>query len=411
MGKKSFWIWIIFLGFATLAPAQSMDSLVRQALAENLLLAASEKEYRAALEEAPQVSQLPDPEFGLGVFIMPVETRVGAQEMRLAGTQMFPWPGTLRAKRDLAISAAEIEGEQRSVIRLEIAYRARKAFLELYLLQERAVIVDRNLDLLRSLEQLSLSKVESGRASTADVLRVKLQIREQEQRLKTLENSLRKPLAELNQLLNRSPDTEISVEGRLSVADLPEGLESIREFLEEGHPSLRVLEARQEKGRRALALNELDRKPSFGAGLDYVIVSRRNDASPPDDGRNALMPRATVKVPLFTSKFDARAEQERLRIQALEDRKLNLGNELIASLQQALADHRDAELKLELYRDQLVTLNRAIEVLTEKYSNQGSSFDELLRLYQERIGYDMKRLEAIVQSHLARAAVLRLIDF
>ncbi len=71
---------------------------------ENLELKIFEKEYLAALEKAPQVSQLPDPEAGIGVFPLPVETRLGAQILRVGATQMFPWKGTLDSKKDLELA-------------------------------------------------------------------------------------------------------------------------------------------------------------------------------------------------------------------------------------------------------------------------------------------------------------------
>ena len=74
---------------------QSLDELIQEAHQNNLELKILETEYKAALEKAPQVSQLPDTEFGIGVFPLPVETRLGAQILRVGGTQRFLWKGVL----------------------------------------------------------------------------------------------------------------------------------------------------------------------------------------------------------------------------------------------------------------------------------------------------------------------------
>ncbi|MEZ4932956.1 MAG: hypothetical protein R2788_12665 [Saprospiraceae bacterium] len=87
--------------------AQSIDELLQIAASENPGLKALEKEYLAALEKAPQVSQLPDPELGVGVFPLPVETRLGAQIVRVGATQMLPWPGTLDGRADLETTKAK----------------------------------------------------------------------------------------------------------------------------------------------------------------------------------------------------------------------------------------------------------------------------------------------------------------
>ncbi|MDZ7774712.1 MAG: hypothetical protein U5L09_03395 [Bacteroidales bacterium] len=59
------------------------------------------------MQEIPQASSLSDPAFSLGVFLSPVETRVGAQRTKFSLTQMFPWFGTLKARGDAAALRAE----------------------------------------------------------------------------------------------------------------------------------------------------------------------------------------------------------------------------------------------------------------------------------------------------------------
>ncbi|MCO6492673.1 MAG: hypothetical protein J5I98_29920, partial [Phaeodactylibacter sp.] len=84
--------------------AQSLDGLLLAADSANLELKALYQDYLAALEKAPQVSQLPEPEAGLGVFPLPVETRLGPQWVRLSATQMFPWKGTLEARKNVVLA-------------------------------------------------------------------------------------------------------------------------------------------------------------------------------------------------------------------------------------------------------------------------------------------------------------------
>jgi len=68
------------------ASAQSLDNLMKKAVAENLGLKVLEAEYLAALEKRPQITQLPDPEVGIGAARSPVETTLGAQTESLCAT-------------------------------------------------------------------------------------------------------------------------------------------------------------------------------------------------------------------------------------------------------------------------------------------------------------------------------------
>ena len=69
--------------------AQSVDNLIEEAVTNNLELKILENEYLAALEIAPQVSQLPDPEVNIAAIPLPIETRLGGQVLRIGATQML----------------------------------------------------------------------------------------------------------------------------------------------------------------------------------------------------------------------------------------------------------------------------------------------------------------------------------
>ena len=155
----------------TSASAQSLDDLMQKAVAENLELMVLEKEYFAALEKAPQVSQLPDPEVGVGAFPLPVETRLGAQTARLSATQMFPWFGTLDSKADLENAKANALYERIETEQLNLFYELKTAYFRLYEVEQSKAIIQRNITLFEALERLALSKVESGKSTAADVLR------------------------------------------------------------------------------------------------------------------------------------------------------------------------------------------------------------------------------------------------
>src|SRR5665648_328374 len=95
---------ILFLLFSSLVSAQDDLGRYLQTAAENNPgLKARFNEYLAALEIAPQVKALPDPQLAFGYFIQPVETRVGPQQFKISATQMFPWFGSLKARENSAV--------------------------------------------------------------------------------------------------------------------------------------------------------------------------------------------------------------------------------------------------------------------------------------------------------------------
>jgi hypothetical protein len=91
-------IGVLFWLVSSLVSAQDeLSSYLQTAAENNPGLKARFNEYMAALEIAPQVKSLPDPQLAFGYFIQPVETRVGPQQFKISASQMFPWFGTLKA--------------------------------------------------------------------------------------------------------------------------------------------------------------------------------------------------------------------------------------------------------------------------------------------------------------------------
>ncbi len=396
------------IGFTSIS-AQSLDSLRSAAVMNNLDLKVLQNEYLASVERAPQVSQLPDPEAGIGAFPFPVETRLGAQVFRLGATQMFPWFGTLARKKELEMAKASATYERIGARKLDIYYQVEMAYFQLYEITKSIGIINNNLPILESLERLALSKVEAGKASAADVLRVQIKIEELTQELKILEIAKVGPLATINQLINEPLDSPFSIVDSLTFASLDFNKTALENEIQINHPMLRMYQLQQEISRKAIDLNELNGKPSFGVGMDYIMVNKRSDLDPPGNGRDILQLRASVKIPLYRKQYESKEKEELLNIIALENKKADVLSRFMALIENGYASHESARLKLELYNQQIDITRSAINILQTDYSTKGNNFDELLRLEKELIDYDLKKLKAIVQSHKAKSGIERFI--
>ncbi len=400
-------IGLLILGGTSSLHAQSLDSLMRQVMDNNPALKAVRSEYLASLERAPQVSQLSDPEIGFGLFPLPVETRLGAQQFRLGATQMFPWFGTLEKKADLEQAKASAQFERIASQALELSFNLKTAYLQLYQLRQSRDIIQENLVILESLMRLALAKVESGQATTADVLQVQLKMQALQQELEILRTEERSPTAVLNQLRNAPPNTPIEIGDDLVFTELPFNKDTLAAKLQEDHPMIRMFKLQQEVARQAKELNYLSAKPSFGVGLDYIAVKQRTDAFPTNNGRDILQLRGSIKIPLFKKQYEAKDREEDLKIQALDYQQESLLSSFLSAIEQAYAKHETARLQIDLYEQQMVLTQSAIDILEAQYSSQGQNIEDLLRLEQDLIDYKLKGLKAIVQSHLARVSIER----
>lgn len=399
---------LFFLGSASLS-GQSLEELRQEVAANNPALRALEQSYQAALEKAPQLGQLPQPELGIGAFPLPVETRLGAQQVRVGATQMFPWFGTLKQQQTLANTEATVQFQNIALRRQMLFFNLDGAYLELYRLQKKASILERQIQLLRALQEVALAKVSSGKANTSDVLQVQLQQEELQQRILILKQAQAAPLATINQLRHQPVNTFLRLVDTLMFAELPYERDSLLLYIEQTHPQLRQYSLQQQAAQQRLQLNDLQQKPSFGVGADYIAVAGRTDAAPANNGRDILQLRASISVPLYRKRHDAREREQNLQIQALQHQKEASQDEFSAALERAFTMHSTASMELALWLRQEELTNSLIAMLESQYSSASSGMDELLRYEQQKVDYQLKKLEAIVQSHLALREVQRLL--
>ncbi|MEQ8241052.1 MAG: TolC family protein, partial [Cyclobacteriaceae bacterium] len=148
--KKYIIIILTFLGFSTLANAQSLDDYFKIAAENNPGLEAKFKSFEAAMQKVTQVSSLPDPNLSFGYFVSPVETRVGPQRARFSLTQMFPWFGTLKAQEDAATLMAEAKYQEFLDARNKLYYKVSASYYPLYELQKLISIEEENQRILSS---------------------------------------------------------------------------------------------------------------------------------------------------------------------------------------------------------------------------------------------------------------------
>lgn len=391
--------------------AQSPEQLFSEALQNNTALKALEQNYQAALTKTSQLSQLPDPQIGIGGFPLPVETRLGAQQVRLSVSQMLPWTGTLGAKQNWTLAQAQVKNEQIGSFRLELLYQIKIAWYKLYEIRKSSQIISQNLEILHSLKKLTESKVANGKASLADVLLVELNIQELSQEIKILISQEKNPLIEMNQLLHRPLGQEITLPTELTFVELAFQKDSLLVQIRQKHPQIQMLSAKQDVSQKAIAVNEKMGKPLIGLGVDYLMVSQRTDAAPMNNGRDILQLKATMSIPLFREKYEAKNREEGFLIHALENQKEEAISNMLSMIEKAYAAHESAQLRQELYLLQMQTIRSTLQILKSDYSNNNRNFDELLRLEGELIGYELKLLRAITMSHIAKVEVERFVNF
>jgi len=381
--------------------AQSLDEYLLEAAENNPGLKANYLEFEAAMQKSAQVKAIPDLALSFGYFVSPVETRVGPQRAKFSLVQMFPWFGTNGAKVNASEFSAQAKYHEFLDKKNELYYLVKKAYYPIVELKDQIRWQEENLKILQSYKRLSTTNFSNAKGAMVDVIRVDIMIDNANTEIKLLYDRLKPLQVAFNRLRNR-PDT-VSV----IVHDYPQTVEIDESFVVDSiisnNPSLQAIELNIQAADATEETANKQGLPTFGVGLDYVIVGERTDLDVPDNGENVFMPMVTMSLPLFRKKYNASIKEAQLTKSALAHKKQNLTNELVSAFENERYNFQKSRELLALYEVQIQKTKQVIDLLYSAYSNSGNDFEEVLRMEQQLLKYNKSKSTAIKELYIAEA--------
>ena len=166
---------------------------------------------RQLSKKCPRLALFPIHKSVSDTLFNPSKPGLGHKRQRFRPPQMFPWFGTLGARKDAATEMAKAKYEAFEEAKSRLFYDVKSTWYNLYVTQKSINITLDNIDLLNSLRRLSLIKVESGMASTVDVLRVEIEISDLENQLALLKDNYFTQQTMFNNLLNVDENRQINL--------------------------------------------------------------------------------------------------------------------------------------------------------------------------------------------------------
>ncbi len=395
---------IFIIGFQLNAQVV-LDEYVQEAANNNPGLKAKYTAFEASMQRAAQVSGLPDPTFTFGYFIQPVETRVGPQSARFSLSQMFPWFGTLSAKGDAAAAMAQASYyrfvDSREKLKLDI----KTSYYQLWELKELITLENENLRILESYEKLATTRLATSAGKLSDVYRVQMQVEESRTRIKLLESRV-KPLSQsFNRMLNRNEELEVVISDTIISPKLRIRMDSLTD-----HPAVHQYAEMKKAAQYQAVAAKKSGLPKIGLGLDYVIVNERSDMSVSDNGKDVVMPMVSLSLPIWRKSYSAaKKEAELLQDQYAFEADQAI-NEFESKLSMEEYELQSANDELHLYSSELSLVKKTLELTITDYTNDRTTFEEILRLQEKAILFKRQKLKAY-KSYLNAMAAIEYLTF
>jgi len=391
----------VLLFFGGNANAQLLENYIQQATENSPQVEAIELQYEVAKEKVNAANTLPNTEIGAGYFVSEPETRTGAQKAKISVRQMMPWFGTITARENYSSSLADAAYVDIVIAKRQLAMQVTQTYYKLYALKTKQEILQQNLELLNTYEDLALNAVEVDKASSVDVL--KLQIRQNEiseQRELLMGDELAME-SKFNNLLHQE-EQPIMVEDSITIP-AEEPMLTLEDL--ELHPELEKYDQLFLSIKKSTALNQAEALPSVGIGLDYIAVEERPNMNFNGNGKDIFMPMLSVSIPIFNNKYKSVERQLEIQQNELKAQKENRKNELDSRLKEALQQRISARISYQTQQKNIEQAKDAEEILLKQYETDQLDFQDVLDIQELQLKFQLKQVEAIKNYYLQTAII------
>ena len=382
--------------------AQPLQSYIQEAESNSPEIQAYNLRHNIAKEKLNEADWIPNTEFSAGYFVSEPETRTGAQRARFSVRQMLPWFGTITARENYASAMADSEYVEIVIAKRKLALSVSQSYYRLYSIIEKQKVLDENIQLLKTYEKLALTSVEVGKASAVDVLRLQIRQNELQQQKEVLDEAYFGEQTTFNKLLNRNGNTEVVIFEKLM---LPNEDDVFGEDALTLNPELLKYDKLYESIVQSEELNQVERNPMIGFGIDYVPVSERPDMSFSDNGKDIFMPMVSVSVPLFNNKYKSTSKQNELKQLEITSKKDSRLNVLESAFIQAISQRNQARIKCNTQEKNLKQANDAEEILIKNYETGTIDFNDVLDIQELQLKFQINQISAIT-TYYAQSAIV-----
>jgi outer membrane protein TolC len=427
-------------------------------------------EYKAALQKVPQVGGMQDPEFTIGVFVQPMELVAGNEVVDLKLMQMFPWFGTLKAAKDEMSLMAKAKFESFREAKIQVFFDVKQSWYELQKIQNEIRSSEKNLDILNTIERLTLVRYKtaptggtgsvsrgssmsnspsqnntssssgmqgmggnagnqqsstsnqpvqsgmqansmgtsSGVTGLADLYRIRIEMGDIENNIALLKNKMTTVTARFNLYLNRSPISTVQLPDSLVPDTLGISLSLITDSVLAHNPMLgMLLFERQSLDAKKKMVTRMG-YPMIGLGIDYSVISKSDMSTSSMNGKDMIMPMATLTLPIYRNKYNAMKKESDLLKTANEQNYQTTVNNLQAEYYEASQLLKDGERRMKLFDNQSLLAGKTLEIMLSGFATAGIPLTDILRVRQQTIDYEFQKIEAIADYNLGISWLQRL---
>ena len=375
----------------------SIEELVQLGLASNPSIEEAKQTICSLKQRIPQELSLPDPMVNTATHLAPVETAAGQQAFALGVSQKFV--NLNRRATKAAMANDEVCAAKANLLRLQqqIAEQIRVACFQLLAIQETIQITKDDVEILKQIEEVVIRQYEVKQAvSQQDVLNIQIEQSKVENQLTDLLQKEKTYSARVSRLVHFEPGMSIVLQDGLGDVAQQQDVDSLIAQALASRPELAGQLARIRKERRKICLANLQNRPDYTVGLNWIATST-NGISPVANGDDAVLLGIGFNLPVYKNRIRAAACEAKHSSLASQAKLASLQDQIAEEVFDSVARLDSTASTISLLREDIIPKSeRTLQIAIEDYSNGNTDYAQLITNWRSLLQYRIA--EANLQS-------------
>ena len=373
-----------------------LEDFVLFAMLNRPTVAATYQDWVASVERITVERSLPDPRLTFSTDIQ--EMLMGVMPGLMVD---LPGPGRLRAAAAVAGAESHARYFEFEAAVLKSAFDVKRAYYQLYFLEQRIAVNRDTLLLLRDVEKLARTQNEVGTATLQDVLRAQMEAERLETEIANLEDSRGALLAEFKASLGlTAPEPTPPLPKQFASTELRVPLDELWAVAAKRNPRLQRMAAEVRAAEAFITVAHRSRVPDFSAGIEADVK-----ANPV-----IFTPQLGVTLPIWRDKIAAQIVSAQAGKLAAEARLTAEEIDLAVEFAQRGFMLRESTRNMSLLSERLLPKARqSLEVARSSYAAGKSGYLDLTDAQRTLLEFQLAEIEARTQRELALAELSLLI--
>lgn len=396
------------------------------ALADNPDLKAARQTALARAKRIPQVTALPDPMIGTRTYSpnRPMMLEDGNNVFSMTITQQLPNPEKLDRQGRVALEETRMALAELERTKLRIIGDVKRAYFQLYNLDQSIRINEENRRLLADLVDIARIQVSANKRPQDDLLRAQVEVSNLDRDLIELRQNRLTTMAALNALMDRPPQTTVPAPKSFDPRDVALRIEDLVARAVRNNPELRRLEHQIERDRQSRRLAALGYWPEFRVGVEWMAMEPRRMPAEPASRTMAMQPDGTMmpmtmmpmrapktespedmyaimaemSLPIWVQKIDAGIKEAEFNLGASIDQYAAARNMVAFRIQDALARVQAQRQLVDILKHTIIPQARqTYELARASYAAGTTDFFYLIDNWRKWLTFSIQYHRALAE--------------